>query len=66
MQITINGESRDVKEGLTILALLEELELQPDAMVVQRNDHVIEHDAFANTQLEEGDVIELVRFVGGG
>ena len=66
MQVTINGENRDVKEGLTVLALLEDLELQPDAMVVQRNENVIERSDFATTQLEEGDVIELVRFVGGG
>ena len=66
MQVTINGENRDVKEGLTVLALLEDLELQPEAMVVQRNENVIERSDFAATQLEEGDVIELVRFVGGG
>ncbi len=66
MQVTINGENRDVKEGITVLALLEDLELQPEAMVVQRNDNVIERNDFATTQLEEGDVIELVRFVGGG
>ncbi|MFO7776175.1 MAG: sulfur carrier protein ThiS [Candidatus Hydrogenedentota bacterium] len=66
MQVTINGENRDVKESLTVLALLENLELQPDAMVVQRNDQVIERKDFENTQLEEGDIIELVRFVGGG
>ena len=66
MQVTINGENRDVKECLTVLALLEDLELQPEAMVVQRNDNVIERNDFATTQLEEGDVIELVRFVGGG
>ncbi len=66
MQVTINGENRDVKEGLTVLALLEDLELQPEAMVVQRNADVIERSDFAATQLEEGDVIELVRFVGGG
>ncbi len=66
MQVTLNGENRDVKEGLTVLALLEDLELQPEAMVVQRNDSVIERNDFATTQLEEGDVIELVRFVGGG
>jgi len=66
MQVTINGENRDVKEGLTVLALLEDLELQPEAMVVQRNENVIERSDFATIQLEEGDVIELVRFVGGG
>ena len=66
MQVTINGENRDVKEGLTVLALLEDLELQPEAMVVQRNENVIERSDFATIQLDEGDVIELVRFVGGG
>lgn len=66
MKVVINGEDRDVKEGITVLALLKELEVEPEATVVQRNTEVLNRDDFAVTQLDEGDQIELVRFVGGG
>ncbi len=66
MRMVINGEDRDVKEGITISALLTELELEPDVTVVQRNGDIVNRDAFDTTQLSEGDVLELVRFVGGG
>ena len=66
MRVVINGEDRDVKEGISIQALLRELELEVDATVVQRNGDVVHRDAFDTMQLVEGDVLELLRFVGGG
>ncbi len=66
MNITINGETREIQEGTTIQALLEALELQPDVTVVQRNEDIIQRDAYEATALNNGDTLELVRFVGGG
>lgn len=66
MQVTINGETRDIAEGLTIQALLEHLKLSPQATVVQRNDDIVDRDVYGTLQLEPGDTLELVRFVGGG
>lgn len=66
MNITINGETREIQEGTTIQALLEDLELQPDVTVVQRNEDIIQRDAYEATALNDGDTLELVRFVGGG
>lgn len=66
MNIYVNGESRDVADGATLLALLEQMDINCDALVVQRNDDIISRDAFGTTALADGDTLELVRFVGGG
>lgn len=66
MQLIINGEPREVADGLTIAALLESLSLSPEATVVQRNHDIVTREGYAMTSLAHGDVLELVRFVGGG
>ena len=66
MKLVVNGETREVAEGITVLALLEELDLQPEATVVERNGEIVERARFAETVLTEADCLELVRFVGGG
>ncbi|MBI4644733.1 MAG: sulfur carrier protein ThiS [Deltaproteobacteria bacterium] len=65
MRVTINGEPRDLAAS-TVLALLEELGLNPAAIVVERNGEIVDRAAYQETALEEGDVLELVRLVGGG
>ncbi len=65
MKLTINGENRNV-HAATIFELLEELGLHPQGTVVERNREIVDRDAFRDTRLNEGDVLELVRLVGGG
>lgn len=66
MRLTVNGEYREVGDGLCVLDLLRLLELKPKATVVERNGAVVERDAYPHIELAEGDVLELIRFVGGG
>jgi len=65
MRITINGDPREVTAH-TVLELLEELGLQPARTVVERNTAIVQRDLYGDTLLTEGDVLELVRMVGGG
>ncbi|MEJ2070894.1 MAG: sulfur carrier protein ThiS [Syntrophobacterales bacterium] len=65
LKITINGEPREVASG-TVLDLLEELRLQPKRMVVEQNGVIIQRETYGEAPLGEGDVLELVRIVGGG
>jgi len=65
LKLTINGEDREVAGG-TVLALLAELGLNPAATVVEHNHEIVERAAYQETALAEGDVLELVRIVGGG
>ena len=65
MKLTINGEARDTSAA-TVLALLEELSLKPQATVVELNLEIVDRAAYGETPLAAGDVLELVRIVGGG
>ncbi len=65
MKLTINGQDREVS-ATTVWGLLEELGLHPQGTVVERNREIVDREAFRDTPLSEGDVLELVRLVGGG
>ena len=65
MKLTVNGESRDVA-AQTVLQLLEELGLESGRTVVEKNAVIVERALYPDTILAEGDVLELVRIVGGG
>ena len=66
MRITLNGESFAIAGPLTIAALLAHLDLDPRRVAVERNFVVVKRDAYAATEVTEGDEIEIVNFVGGG
>ncbi len=66
MQITINGELRDVDPDTTLLNLMKSLGLKPELTAVQRNDEIIDKKEHSDTILLEGDHVELIRVVGGG
>ena len=66
MELLINGEATRALPGLTVLDLLEQRDLQPQVLVVERNLVLVPRDDFAATVLEPGDSLEIVHFVGGG
>lgn len=66
MQLTINGEIRDVADNLHISALLDSLELASARVVVELNRDIVMPADYSTTLLQNGDSLELVQFVGGG
>jgi sulfur carrier protein len=66
MQLTVNGELREVPDGLTIRGLIEHLGLTQGPVAVERNRDVVPRAEHATTGLLSGDVVEIVHFVGGG
>ncbi len=66
MQLTINGSVREITRARTVEQLLAELELDPRAVVVELNREIIRRPAIADTTVNDGDVVEIVHFVGGG
>jgi len=66
IQVRLNGKDREVAPDLTVTALLQSLELNPQLIVVELNRKILERDTYANTPVSAGDQIELVHFVGGG
>jgi sulfur carrier protein len=66
MRITVNGEARDVDAGVTVRGLIEVLGLTDGPVAVERNGDVVPRAEHIAAKLADGDVIEIVHFVGGG
>jgi sulfur carrier protein len=66
MQIEVNGERRDVAADSTVRGLLDALGVGDGPVAVERNRAIIPRAEHATTLLHEGDVLEVVHFVGGG
>jgi sulfur carrier protein len=66
VQITVNGEAKAVREGLTVRELIEELGLTDGPVAVERNREVVPRAQHATTKLAERDTLEIVHLVGGG
>ncbi len=63
MKITVNGKEVEIR-GKTVADFVVERNVTGKMFVIEKNGQII-HDHAAET-LAEGDVIELVGFVGGG
>jgi sulfur carrier protein len=66
VKLTINGETQDFADGLTISGLVEALGLHPKKVAIERNLEVVPKSLHRETVLADGDRIEIVQFVGGG
>lgn len=66
MQVKVNGEVREMDEGSTLHALIHTLGLESKVMAAAVNMEIVKQDGWDNAILKEGDVIELLDFVGGG
>ena len=69
MTLQINGEQRDLGSTpvpFTLAALVEILGMKADRVAVELNRDIVPRDRWTETQLAEGDRLEVVHFVGGG
>jgi len=66
MKITCNGETKNIAPDTTLVTLILDLDLNPDTVVVECDGKIVKRDDYDTLVLTEGNVIELVRFVGGG
>ncbi len=66
MQIRVNGEPKDIPDGITVAALVAELGLAGGPVAVERNRELVPRRDHATTPLAPGDELEIVHFVGGG
>ena len=67
--LKINGVEKQFPAGQwpsTVAELLEQLDIKSATVVAEIDGRIIERKKFAETQLHNGQSIELVRFVGGG
>jgi len=66
MEVRINGEPREMDEGLTVASLLVGLGVPLAVAIVERNGEVVPKSRFENEVVGAGDRIEIVRLMGGG
>jgi thiamine biosynthesis protein ThiS len=66
MRVIVNGEERSFDGPLTAALLLERLDMNPRLVVVEKNGEIVERSDLVKEEIEEGDVLEIVRLVGGG
>ena len=66
MRVTINGEGKDVAEGITVRGLLEHLGIHSDRVAIEYNLDVLPRSQWDATRIQPNDRFEIVHFVGGG
>lgn len=66
MHVTVNGEQREIPDGMTVSQLLETLTIVPERVVVEVNLTILKRAQHPSMVLQDGDRVEIVQFVGGG
>jgi len=66
MTVTVNGETREITDRLSVAELLDTLAVPPGRVAVEVNEEVVPRQAYTARRIANGDRIEIVHFVGGG
>ena len=66
MNIKVNGENRNIENGISLEELFNSLDIQTQIMASAINMKVIKQDKWHSTILAENDEVEFLHFVGGG
>ena len=66
MTVIINGDSREIPDGLHVEALLAHLGFAPNRVAVERNRDILPRAQWRVTTIQAGDTFEIVHLVGGG
>jgi len=66
VKVIINGKEENFDKGATIKDILAARGLVPESVIVEYNKELIDRNKWGQIQLKENDMIELLRFVGGG
>ena len=64
--LQINGRRVELEGPTSVLAYLQKLGVSPRTVAVEHNGIIVERSSYADATLDDGDVVEIVRMVGGG
>ncbi len=64
--LQVNGKQVELERATPLLAYLEKLGVNPRAVAVEHNGTIIERAAYEDVTLNQDDIVEIVRMVGGG
>jgi len=66
MEAIVNGERRSLESGTRVADLLRELDLGGRRLAVEINRDIVPKTEYGSREIQDGDQIEIVHFVGGG
>ena len=66
IQVQVNGERKELRAGMNVRELLEQLGLNPGRVAIEYNLEILPNAKWEETQVLGGDRLEIVQFVGGG
>ena len=66
IEVSVNGTKHTVPAQLTILTLLQHLEIVPERVAVELNRQIVGKPNWPTTEITRGSTLEIVQFVGGG
>ena len=66
MKITCNGETKEITPNTTLISFIRDMDLNPDTVVAECDGRIVKREEYDNLVLSEENVLELIRFVGGG
>ena len=66
MKITCNGETKELTQNTTLVSFIKDMDLNPDTVVAECDGRIIKRGEYDTLILSDGNVLELIRFVGGG
>ena len=66
MKITCNGETKELIPDTTLVSFIRDMDLNPDTIVAECDGRIIKRDEYDTLILADGNILELIRFVGGG
>ena len=66
MRLVINGKEHTFEDGMNLARLVEQLGMKGDRVAVELNREIVSRPQWPETQVKDGDRLEIVHFVGGG
>ncbi len=66
IEITVNGENRAFDASISVAELLTHLSIDTQKVALERNREIVSKSLYDTTHITQGDVIEIIAFVGGG
>ena len=66
IKITLNGESAEIQDGLSILKLLESRKIKPELVTVEHNGTIVHKENYDKVTILNGDSLEFLYYMGGG
>ena len=67
MYLIVNGKIYDnLEDDITMRELLDYLKLPAKKIAIERNREIVSKSTYDSVRLNDGDIIEIIHFIGGG